>query len=432
MKRIKAAFTTLGCKVNQDETAGMQSLFEAAGFEIVDFDELADVYIVNTCTVTHLASRKSRQMLRQAKRRNREALVVAAGCYPQAAPEELARLKEVDLIVGNSHKPDLVDLVQDNVANKGRRIVVDALTEFPQLPVSRLSERNRATLKIQDGCQRYCTYCIIPKARGPLRSMPLADVLAKGRELAAAGFREIVLTGINLTSYGKEKEGGENLSRVVNSLAQAVSPVRIRISSVEPTDFDAELIEAVAANANVCKDFHIPLQSGSDGVLKRMGRKYSAAEFLALADSLKQRFDRPSFSTDIIVGFPGETDAEFQETLELVRKVGFCRLHVFRYSPRAGTPAASYKDQVAPEIAGRRSQQLIKLGNVLAKEFARELIGCNEEMLIEEASTRPGEWVGYGKRYMRIHSSADSGPGSLIRVEITGHWGLDLLARPLV
>lgn len=432
MKRIKVAFTTLGCKVNQDETAGMQLLFEAAGFDVADFDDLADVYIINTCTVTHLASRKSRQMLRQAKRRNPEALVVAAGCYPQAAPEELAALKEVDYIVGNSHKPDLVAIVLEGLANKCRRIVVDALTEFPQLPVSVLSERNRATLKIQDGCQRYCTYCIIPKARGALRSMPLADVLEKGRELAAAGFMEIVLTGINLTSYGKEREGGESLATVVDSLAQAVSPVRIRISSVEPTDFDAGLIEAIAANANVCNDFHIPLQSGSDGVLKRMGRKYSAADYRALIDSLKARFDRPSFSTDIIVGFPGETHTEFQETLDLVRQVGFCRLHVFRYSPRAGTPAASFRGQVAPEIAARRSRQLIKLGEALAKDFACKLIGTREEMLIEEASPRPGEWVGYGQRYMRIHCPADSNPGSLVQVVITGAYGLELLARPLV
>lgn len=432
MNTIKVAFTTLGCKVNQDETAGMQLLFADAGFETVDFADVADVYIVNTCTVTHLGSRKSRQMLRQARRRNPEAYVVAVGCYPQVAPEELAGLKEVDLIVGNSHKPVLVDLVRKGLDNKGQRIVVEALAEFPHLPVSLLSHRNRATLKIQDGCQRYCTYCIIPKARGPLRSMPLAAVLEKGKELAAAGFKEIVLTGINLTSYGKEEGGRDNLAAVVSSLSQAVSPVRIRISSVEPTDFDAELIEAIAANANVCKDFHIPLQSGSDGVLKRMGRKYTAGEYLALVDSLKQRFEYPSFSTDVIVGFPGETDAEFLETLDLVRQVGFCRLHVFRYSARAGTPAAAFNNQVAPEIAGRRSQELIKVGHELAKHFASQLLGIQEELLIEEASPRKGEWMGYGVRYMRIHCPSDSGPGSLVKVQITGACGLDLLARPLV
>jgi threonylcarbamoyladenosine tRNA methylthiotransferase MtaB len=431
--KIKVAFSTLGCKVNQDETAGMEMLFSEAGYDIVSFDDQADVYIVNTCTVTHLGSRKSRQMLRQAKGRNGDALVVAVGCYPQVAPEELASIKEVDLIVGNSHKPAIVSLVDAALGTEEQRIVVDDLREFSQLPVSAFKGRNRATLKIQDGCQRYCTYCIIPKARGRLRSMDLAQVMAKGRELAAAGFMEIVLTGINLTSYGRDKSGGGiSLATVIDSLAKAIFPVRIRISSVEPTDFEEDLIRAIAANANVCKDFHIPLQSGSNSVLRRMGRKYSVAEFLALTDTLKRRFDRPSFSTDIIVGFPGETDAEFQETLDLVRQVSFSRLHVFRYSKRKGTPAASFPDQVHPEIAGRRSQALINLGKELAEDFADQLIGVQEDLLIEEPSPRPGEWMGYGQRYMRIHCSTNSSSGNIVRVEVTGRWGSELLARPLV
>lgn len=432
MIKIKVAFNTLGCKVNQDETAGMEMLFSEAGYDIVNFDEQADVYIVNTCTVTHLGSRKSRQMLRQAKGRNKDALVVAIGCYPQVAPEELASIEEVDLIVGNSHKPAIVALVEEALASREQRIVVNDLSAFPQLPVSAFKERNRATLKIQDGCQRYCTYCIIPKARGKLRSMDLGQVLEKGRELAAAGFKEIVLTGINLTSYGREKTEGDSLATVLDALAKAVAPVRIRISSVEPTDFAPELVMAIAANANVCKDFHIPLQSGSNSVLKRMGRKYTAAQYLALTDALRERFDRPSFSTDIIVGFPGETDVEFQETIDVVKRVSFSRLHVFRYSKRRGTPAASFPDQVPPEVAGRRSQALIKLGRELAEEFAAQLIGASEELLIEEPSPRPGEWMGYGQRYMRIHCPADVGPGNIIKTEITGHLGSELLARPLV
>lgn len=431
MKGIKVAFTTLGCKVNQDETAGLKVLFAEAGFAVVDFHDQADVYIVNTCTVTHLGSRKSRQMLRQAKRRNPQALVVAAGCYPQAAPEELAALEEVDLIVGNNEKPHLVGLVNERLAATGKRVVVGVPVEFPSLPLSLGGERRRATLKIQDGCQRYCTYCIIPKARGVLRSMPLALILAKGQQLAAAGYKEIVLTGINLTSYGRE--GGENsLADVVDALAQAIAPVRIRISSVEPTDFGPELIDAIAANANVCKDFHIPLQSGSDSVLRRMGRKYSAAEFIALSHRLKERFDRPSFSTDIIVGFPGETEAEYEDTLALVKTVGFCRLHVFRYSPRSGTPAASFSGQVPAAAASRRSQRLIELGHALTKDYCRRLLGQTEQLLIEEASPRPGEWVGFGQRYIRIHCQVAAAPGQLVPVEITGSWGLELTARPLV
>ena len=432
MNGIKVAFTTLGCKVNQDETAGLQVLFAEAGFEVVNFADFADVYIVNTCTVTHLGSRKSRQMLRQAKRRNPRSLVVAVGCYPQVAAEELAQLKEVGLIVGNSHKSKLVELVQEGLAGGKRRIIVDSLDEFLAFPIAITSHRHRATLKIQDGCRRCCTYCIIPKARGDLRSMPVADVLQKGRELASAGFKEIVLTGINLTSYGKEKESGASLANTVDLLAQAVSPVRIRISSVEPTDFNDSLIEVVASNTNVCKDFHIPLQSGSDGVLRRMGRKYTAAEYLALTRRLKDRFHSPSFSTDVMVGFPAETDAEYLETVAVVREVGFCRLHVFRYSPRQGTPAASFPDQVPAAIVNKRSRHLIEAGKELAESYARHLFGEREELLIEEPSSRPGEWVGYGQRYMRIHCPVDSKPGSLVAVEISGQSDGELLARPLV
>lgn len=432
MKKIRVAFTTLGCKVNQDETAGLQVLFAEAGFEIVDFGDQAEVYIVNTCTVTHLGSRKSRQMLRQAKRRNPEALVVAAGCYPQAAPEELTGLAEVDLIVGNSHKPALVSLVRQALAEPKKRVAVEALAEFPQLPLSLQSHRHRVTLKIQDGCQRYCTYCIIPKARGRLCSMPLADILKRSAELVAAGFKEIVLTGINLTSYGKELEGGPTLAAVVDALAPVVFPARVRLSSVEPTDFTPDLTAAFAAHANVCKDFHIPLQSGSDTVLRRMGRKYGSGEYFRLTEDLKEKFYLPSFSTDVIVGFPGETEREFEETIDFVRRVGFCRLHVFRFSPRGGTPAASLPGRVPPTVAANRSQRLIKLGQELAENFARLLLGSREELLIEEASHRPGEWVGYGERYMRIHCPVAAPPGSLAPVAITGHIEGELLARPLV
>lgn len=428
MKQIKAAFATLGCKVNQDETAGLQVLFEQAGYDIVDFKDVADVYIVNTCTVTHLGSRKSRQLLRQAKRRNPDSLVVAAGCYPQAASEELADLKEVDLIVGNSHKTELVDLVQASLTGKDNRIFVQEPEEFRDLPVSVSTSRHRATLKIQEGCQRFCTYCIVPKARGRLRSMPVSDIVDKAKELVEAGFREIVLTGINLTSYGKESGSIENLGRVIAVLAPEVLPARIRISSVEPTDFTQELVEAIAANANVCRHFHIPLQSGSNSVLQRMGRKYSADEFLDLVEDLKQKFQRPSFTTDIIVGFPGETDAEFSETLDLVEKVGFAKLHVFRYSPRPGTPAAKFKDQVEASVAGQRSEILIQAGQQCAESFAKSLIGSKETVLLEEPSPFVQGMVGYGEKYLRVHCEHQQ-LGTLVEVEITGNTGAELLAR---
>jgi len=430
VSRIKVAFTTLGCKVNQDETVGMQILFEQAGYEVVDFKDLADIYIVNTCTVTHLGSRKSRQLLRQARRRNPQGLVVAAGCYPQAASEELADLQEVDLIVGNSHKTELVELVQSAMEGLGQRIVVEDPEVFRDLPASILTSRHRATLKIQEGCQRYCSYCIVPKARGRLRSMPVQEILNKACELVEAGFKEIVLTGINLTSYGKEDAGGDSLAKVVQILAPEIKPARLRISSVEPTDFTPELITAFGNHNNVCKDFHIPLQSGSDSILKRMGRKYSAHDFLTLANKLKAEFDYPSFSTDVIVGFPGETDSDYSDTMDLVKAVGFCRLHVFRYSPRPGTPAATFANQIAPEVSAKRSEELISLGQELAEKFACSLTGRPEELLIEEPSpTVANSYVGYGERYMRIHCPTSAQPGSLVKVKILGHRGPELLAR---
>lgn len=429
MTTIKVALTTLGCKVNQDETAGMEALFAKEGFEIVDFKGCADVYVVNTCTVTQTGSKKSRQLLRQARRRNPAAIVVAAGCYPQAAPEELADLPEIDLVIGNSHKRDVVKLVQMALAGNGQRIIVQEPVEFMSFPISHLDGRHRATLKIQEGCRRFCTYCIVPKARGTLRSMPLDAIISKAIELVQLGFQELVLTGINLTSYGKENNG-PSLAEVINRLAPEVKPARIRISSVEPTDFSAELIEAFKENANVCRDFHIPLQSGSNSVLRRMGRKYSAQDFLELTTTLNENFDRPSFSTDVIVGFPGETQDEFEDTVNVVRAVGFCRLHVFRYSPRPGTPAASFPDQVESAISARRSQLLIDLGENLAEQFAHLLLGSDEELLVEEPSPLgPGIAAGYGERYMRIHCPTAIPAGNTLKVKITGNRGRELLAR---
>lgn len=429
MKPIKVALTTLGCKVNQDETAGMQVLFENAGYEVTDFRSLADVYVVNTCTVTHLGSKKSRQLLRQARRRNPDGLVVAAGCYPQASPDELAILPEVDLIIGNSHKSEIVNLVNAAMAGiKEKRVIVEVPEDFRDLPVSQFESRHRATLKIQEGCQRFCTYCIVPKARGTLRSMPISKILSKARDLVAMGFQELVLTGINLTSYGKE-QNGPNLADVVNSLAPQVNPARIRISSVEPTDFSPQLIDSIKKNRNVCRDFHIPLQSGSNSVLTRMGRKYSSEDYLRLVNMVKACFDRPSFSTDVIVGFPGETEGEFAETANLITEVGFCRLHVFKYSPRPGTPAAAYPNQVIPSIASARSVLLIQEGKRLAEGYAEQLLGCQEELLIEEASSiRQGHMTGYGERYMRLHCQTDAVPGQIITVQITGRIAGDLLA----
>lgn len=424
---MRVAFATLGCKVNQDETAGMEELFRQAGWQLVKFGQQADVYIVNTCTVTHLGSRKSRQLLRQARRRNPRALVVALGCYPQAAPEELRNLQEVDLIVGNSHKPEIVALVEQALAGEHSRVLVDEAVGFQELPAAGPTHRHRAFLKIQEGCRRYCTYCIVPLARGGLRSMPPDEVVAKAQALAAKGYKEIVLTGINLTSYGRET-GGYNLAGAIRSLNNQVA-ARIRISSVEPTDFDDELLEAVTENPGICRHFHIPLQSGSDGILEAMGRKYTADRYLALVDRLRQEFDAPSFSTDIIVGFPGETEKDFAATMDVVRRAAFCRLHVFRYSPRPGTPAARFGGRVDAQTCSERSARLIELGREVAAAYAAGLVGRREQLLTEEASGLiDGGVSGYGQRYVRIHCQADLPPGRLVTVKITASRGSDLLA----
>lgn len=421
------AFATLGCKVNQDESLGLEALFARAGFTVVPFGEGADIYVVNTCTVTHLGSRKSRQLLRQAKRANPESLVVAAGCYPQTAPEELQAIGEVDLIVGNSHKHRLVELVEQALKDKERRVLVEEPGEFTELPLAPTA-RQRSTLKIQEGCRRFCTYCIVPYARGGLRSMPPAQVVEKALALEDMGFREIVLTGINLTSYGKE--GTEySLVDVIQGL-KVISRARIRLSSVEPNDFSPALLEAIKANPLVCRHFHIPLQSGSDKVLAAMGRKYTRQEYLNLINTLKAVFHLPSFSTDIIVGFPGEEESDFDQLLDMVREVGFSRLHVFRYSPRQGTPAARYPRQVPEPIKGERSRLLTELGETIALEYGAKLIGEREYVLAEEESELyPGGSVGYGERYLRIHTPESFPLGSTHQVEVTGQRGSHLVGR---
>lgn len=423
---MRVAFATLGCKVNQDETAGMEELFRQAGWQIVQFSQQADVYIANTCTVTHLGSRKSRQMLRRARRRNPEALVVALGCYSQVAPEELSDMAEVDLIAGNNHKPDIVQLVEQSLAGESDRVVVDDVAGFGQLPAAVSADRQRAFLKIQDGCRRFCTYCIVPYARGDLRSMPLKQVMAKAGELESLGYREIVLTGVDLTSYGRE--GGKyNLADVIRALSGGEG--RIRISSMDPTDFDSELIAAVGENPRVCRHFHIPLQSGSDKILAAMGRRYTGEEYLDLVNQLKKQYDTPSFSTDIIVGFPGEGEADFAATMALVDAVGFCRIHVFRYSPRPGTPAAKFSHQVDAHTSSQRAKRLMEHGCKVAEGFAQLLVGRREQMLVEEPSRLiEGAMAGYGERYLRIHCPTGLTPGRLLTVEIHERRGADLLA----
>jgi threonylcarbamoyladenosine tRNA methylthiotransferase MtaB len=414
-----AAYYTLGCKVNQTETATLQHLFEHAGYETVPFDGLADVYIVNTCTVTHLSDRKSRQMIRRARRANPDAVIVVTGCYAQVSPEDVMEIPEVDLVIGTHSRDKLPELVQE--AKKGRLNCVAPLEEkqgFEALPATQSSERTRAFLKVQEGCRQFCSYCIVPYARGPLYSRRPEDAAVEASRLAAQGFRELVLSGVHLGSYGVDLPGDVALSDLLRHLIPVEGIARIRISSIEPTEITPDLVEVMCEYPKVCRHLHIPLQSGDDTVLHRMNRKYDAAEFLQLVRWLRVQVPQIALTTDVMVGFPGETEEQFQHTMEIVQKCGFSRIHVFKYSPRMGTPAAKFPQQIPPPVKENRSKRLSALGDELAARFRQEFVGAQVDVLFEEVEN--GKIVGLTEHYVRV---AVSGPekllGQIARVVVT-------------
>ncbi len=381
---MRVAFLTLGCKVNQYDTDAMKALFEKAGHEIVDFSQKAEVYIVNTCTVTAVGDKKSRQMVSRAHALSPDAAVIVTGCYAQSAPEEAAALPGVVAVAGTAERARIVEIAE-NAVNGIRRSEVRAYLgkePFEELDVSR-EGRTRAHLKIQDGCDRYCAYCIIPYVRGPVRSRSLADVKKQLVLLEREGYREIVFTGIHLMSYGKDiKNVG-----LLDAVAQAdglTGIARIRLGSLEPQLFTKEFVQALADNPKICRQFHLSLQSGSAGVLARMGRRYTKDEYRACVGSLRAAMPGCAVTTDIITGFPGETEAEFEETLAFVREIAFSRIHVFPYSRRRGTRAYDMPDQVPSEVKKERAARLIALGRVLEAEYAKSLVGSAQDVLFEE------------------------------------------------
>jgi len=422
----RVAFHTLGCKVNQSETEALAGLFRNRGYRVVGSGEEADVYVVNTCTVTHLGDRKSRQLIRRVSRKHPDALVVVTGCYSQTAPEDVISIPGVDLVVGTHDRARIPELV--GTITKGGQplnLVSDVrqVTEFEELPVDVQTSRTRAFLKIQEGCNQYCTYCIVPYARGPVRSRSPERVLAELRRLAGAGFKEVVLTGIHTCAYGLDLGQGINLAWLINNITEEVPELpRLRLSSIEPTRVTESLVATIAGSPACCRHFHIPLQSGDDWVLHRMGRRYTTAEFSRVVELVRQRIPEAAMTTDMIVGFPGETDREFQNSLQFARSMGFSRIHVFKYSPRSGTPAASYPDQVAPPLKEERSSLLMGLASELAGEYARGFIGSSLTVLVEEPLSRvpPGlRMAGTGDNWYRGLSDnyldiACPGPGELI------------------
>ena len=404
----KAAFHNLGCKVNSYETEAMQQLLEDAGYEIVPFREGADVYIINTCSVTNVADRKSRQMLHRAKKMNPSAAVVAVGCYVQAAGAELKKDEAVDLIVGNNQKKDLVQILDDYFAdheNSGEILDIGHSQEYEELHIRRIADHTRAFIKVQDGCNQFCSYCIIPYTRGRVRSRRPEDIEHEVRGIAEAGYKEIVLTGIHLSSYGVDfkDEQQENLLTLIKRLDQIPGIERLRLGSLEPRIVTREFAKELARLRTICPHFHLSLQSGCDATLKRMNRRYNAAEYQACCEILREEFDNPAITTDVIVGFPGETEEEFAETERFLKAIHFYEMHIFKYSRRAGTRAADMPDQVPEGTKSVRSDILLALEKHQSLEYRGRFLGTEEEILLEEPIEIDGTkyMMGHTRQYVK-------------------------------
>ena len=404
----KAAFHNLGCKVNSYETEAMQQLLEDAGYEIVPFREGADVYIINTCSVTNVADRKSRQMLHRAKKMNPSAAVVAVGCYVQAAGAELKKDEAVDLIVGNNQKKDLVEILDDYFAdheNSGEILDIGHSQEYEELHIRRIADHTRAFIKVQDGCNQFCSYCIIPYTRGRVRSRRPEDIEREVRGIAEAGYKEIVLTGIHLSSYGVDfkDEQKENLLTLIKRLDQIPGIERLRLGSLEPRIVTREFPKELASLRTICPHFHLSLQSGCDATLKRMNRRYNAAEYQACCEILREEFDNPAITTDVIVGFPGETEEEFAETERFLKAIHFYEMHIFKYSRRAGTRAADMPDQVPEGTKSVRSDILLALEKQQSLEYRGRFLGTEEEILLEEPIEIDGTkyMMGHTRQYVK-------------------------------
>jgi threonylcarbamoyladenosine tRNA methylthiotransferase MtaB len=415
------AFQTLGCKVNQTETAALKNLFEGAGYVTVPFSGLADVYIINTCTVTHLSDRKSRQLIRRARRINPEAVVVVTGCYAQVSPDDVLAIPGVDLVIGTHSREKLPQLVLEAKRRRLNCVLpLDKKNCFEPLPSAQTGKRTRAFLKVQEGCRQFCSYCIVPYARGALYSRSMDAVEEEIRRLAGAGFREVVLTGVHLGSYGTDLPQKPALSDLIARAAAVDGIERVRISSVEPTEVTHDLVDVMLANPKICRHLHIPMQSGHDEILHRMNRKYSSSEYYYLVRWLQTEVNGIALTTDIMVGFPGETEEHFLQTLKLVERCNFSRLHVFKYSMRHGTPAADFPDQVSAPVKDERSQRLIQLGKELSARYRLQFIGKTAGVLFEKRAGS-GTLAGLTEHYVLVEAKAPTAHlGKIVQVSIVG------------
>lgn len=419
------AFCTLGCKVNQYETDAMEELFQKSGYAIRDFHEAADVYVINTCTVTNMADRKSRQMLHRARKKNPDAVIVAAGCYVQASAETIEADTAIDLIVGNNRKGQIVDMVEEFMERHNRAvnlIDINHTSDYETLGITRVSEHTRAYIKIQDGCNQFCSYCIIPYARGRVRSRKAEEIIAEVSGLAAAGYKEIVLTGIHISSYGTDF-GNIGLADLVERLAAVKGIERIRFGSLEPGIVTEEFVRRLTRIPQICPHFHLSLQSGCGETLKRMNRHYTPEDYKQRCELLRKYFDRPAFTTDVIVGFPGETDEEFEATEKFLEEIHFAEMHVFKYSPRKGTRAAKMPDQVNETVKTQRSARLLALGEKMSEDYRKLCEKKVLEVLAEEPVSVDGEtfWTGHSREYIKCGVPSDKIlSNQVVRCQMTG------------
>ena len=402
----KAALHNLGCKVNAYETEAMQEMLEKAGYEIVPFKEGADVYVINTCTVTNIADRKSRQMLHRARKMNPDAVVVAAGCYVQAQDGK-GQDPCIDIVLGNNHKKDLVRILDEYAAERASAAEIEDISrtrEYESLHLTKPGDHTRAYIKVQDGCNQFCTYCIIPYARGRVRSRVMEDVLREVRELAEGDYKEVVLTGIHLSSYGIDFDRERHLLELIRAVHEVDGIERIRLGSLEPGIITEEFARELSRIPEICPHFHLSLQSGCDATLKRMNRRYTSAEYAEKCRILRKYFDDPALTTDVIVGFPGETEEEFRASYDFVDSIDFYETHIFKYSRRSGTKAAVMPDQVSEQVKAERSAVMIGLGERKRAAYEKRYVGREVEVLVEEDAVMDGRCVqvGHTKEYIKV------------------------------
>ena len=423
----KVALHNLGCKVNAYEIEAMQQLLEEAGYEIVPFEPGADIYVINTCTVTNIADRKSRQMLHKAKKMNPEAIVVATGCYVQTGGEKLEKDEAIDLVLGNNQKINIVEALAEYAENKpghGSHVIkINQTKEYEELSIDHTAEHVRAYIKVQDGCNQFCTYCIIPYARGRVRSRNIESVLKEVRALAEKGYKEVVLTGIHLSSYGVDfpEEKKETLLSLIRAVHEIEGIRRIRLGSLEPGIVTREFAEGIAALPKVCPHFHLSLQSGCDETLERMNRRYRSGEYRERCELLREVYGNPALTTDVIVGFPMETEEDFEESYEFVKNIHFYETHIFKYSRRQGTKAAVMEGQLTEAVKSIRSEKMIALHEIRAKEYETSMIGKTLELLLEEEVEINGKtyFMAHSKEYVRavIEKTKDHKVNDLVRAK---------------